>query len=29
MTKISIKIENIFSFSEIYHVADKFDQTIG
>ncbi len=29
MVKISIKSENIFNFGGIYHVADKFDQTIG
>lgn len=29
MTKVSIKNENIFNFSGIYHVADKLDQTIG
>ncbi len=29
MTKISIKIENLFSFGEKYQVADKSDQTIG
>lgn len=29
MTKVSIKNEIIFNFGGIYHVADKFDQTIG
>ena len=29
MTKINIKNENIFNFGGIYHVADKFDETIG
>ena len=29
MTKVSIKNENIFNFGGIFHVADKFDQTIG
>lgn len=29
MSKVSIKNKNIFNFGGIYHVADKFDQTIG